>query len=65
MTTITVELTEEHALRLKEISSRFHVSPEELIRAGLNEILARPDDAFLRASEHVLEKNRELYRRLS
>jgi hypothetical protein len=65
MTTITIALTEERAQKPKEFSSRFHVSPEDLVRLSLEEILTRPDDAFQRAAEYVIAKNAELYRRLS
>jgi hypothetical protein len=51
--------------RLKEIAARFHVTPEELAQAGIEELLGRPDDAFQRAADYVLKKNAELYRRLA
>jgi len=35
------------------------------VRVGVEELLARPDDAFQRAVTEVLKKNAELYRRLA
>jgi antitoxin FitA len=41
------------------------VSPEELVRATVEELLERPEQDFQRALDHVLKKNAELYRRLA
>ncbi len=50
--------------RLKEIAERLQVSPEDLVRVSIDELLTRPDEAFEQAADLVLEKNAELYRRL-
>ena len=42
-----------------------NVDPRELARAAVNSLLARPGDDFHRAALYVLEKNKELYERLS
>ena len=65
LTSITVDLPDEHAQRLKEMASRLGVSPEELVRVSVEELLARPDEEFERAVDYVLKKNAELYRRLA
>ena len=65
MTSITVALTEDRLKKLKTIATRLGVAPEELVRASVEELLARPDDAFQKALEHVLKKNVELYQRLA
>ena len=62
---ITVTLSAEQIARLKELASRYGVPLEELARAGIEDLLARPDDAFEKAVERILQKNAELYRRLS
>ena len=51
--------------RLREVASRLGVSPEDLARMSVEELLARPDEKFEEAARHVLEKNAELYRRLA
>jgi predicted transcriptional regulator len=65
MTTITINLSDEQLSRLQELGSRLGVSPEDLVRVSVEELLARPDAAFDQATEHVLQKNGELYRRLA
>jgi antitoxin FitA len=65
MTTIHVPLTEERFAQLRELADRANVSPEELARAGLEDWLRQPRDDFAQAARYVIEKNAELYRRLS
>jgi hypothetical protein len=65
MSSITILLPDERLEALKEKAAHLNVSPEELVRASVEEILSRPDDEFERAVAYVLEKNQELYRRLA
>ena len=65
MTTLSITLPEERLLKVKEMAARFGVTPEELARVGLEELLSRPDEAFRSAVEYVLKKNADLYRRLA
>ena len=65
MSSITIEMTEERLARLKEVAARLGVSPEDLARMGVEELLANPDEKFEEAARYVLEKNAELYRRLA
>ena len=65
MTTITITLPDDRLLKLKERATRLSVSPEELVRVSIEELLSRPDEAFQRAVNYVLEKNAELHRRLA
>ena len=65
MSSITITLSDEHMLRLKEAAERFGVTPEELARVSIEELVARPDEKFEQAAEYVLKKNEELYRRLA
>lgn len=64
MSTITITLPDDRLARLQEIAKRFSTTPEELVRVSIDELLARPDEAFEQAADRVLEKNAELYRRL-
>lgn len=41
------------------------VDARELAKAAVTDLLSRPADDFDRAAKFVLEKNQELYRRLS
>jgi hypothetical protein len=65
MNAITVTLSDDRLAQLQEMATRFQVSPEELVRVGVEELLAQPDDVFQRAVAAVLKKNVELYRRLA
>jgi len=65
MNAITVTLSDDRLAQLQEMAMRFQVSPEELVRVGVEELLAQPDDVFQRVVAAVLKKNAELYRRLA
>ena len=61
----SVDLSENEAQRLEATARRLGVRPEELARAALSNLLDYHEEDFEKAAEHVLKKNRELYRRLS
>ena len=65
MTSITITLPEDRLAKLREIAARLNVTPEDLARVSIEELLTRPDEAFKQAAEYVLDKNSELYRRLA
>jgi predicted transcriptional regulator len=65
MSSITINLPDEHLLKLREIADRLRVSPEELARMSIEELIAQPEESFERAADYVLKKNAELYRRLA
>jgi hypothetical protein len=65
MSTITITLPEDLLVKLKEMAARLGITPEELARVSLEELLSRPEDALQRAITYVLTKNAELYRRLA
>ena len=62
---ITLVLDDDQSRRLEEKARQWGVDPQVLVRAAVNELISRPDDDFERAARRVLEKNRELYKRLS
>lgn len=62
---VTFELPAAQAEKLRQQAERLGVSPEELARAALTDLLAVRDDDFRAAAERVLRKNEELYRRLA
>ncbi len=65
---ISLQLTEEQSRRLEELARNLrnlNVDPNELAQAAINDLVSRPADDFERAVGYVLEKNRELYRRLA
>ena len=65
MTSITISIPDDRMDRLREKANRLRVAPEELVRAGLEDVLARPEEDLKQALEHVLNKNVELYQRLA
>lgn len=62
---ISVNFDEEQSARLEERARELGVNARELAKAAVNDLLTRPAEDFNRAATFVLEKNRELYRRLS
>lgn len=65
MTTIPIALSDSSLMRLNELASKSGLPPEELLRRRVEQLLASPDDEFERAARYLLEKNKELYRRLA
>lgn len=65
MSSITIDLSDEHLMRLREIATRLGISPEELARVGIEDLISKPDEKFDSAVDYVLKKNAELYRRLA
>ena len=65
VTSLTVRLSDSQAAHLAEEAQRLGVSPEDLLRAAVIDLLEARDEAFLTAAKHVMEKNTELYRRLA
>ncbi len=63
MTDLTIHLSEDKLAQLKEKASIYGVSPEDLVRAGIDRLLESPEDAFEKAVDYVLKKNEELYQR--
>ena len=65
MDSITISLSNDRLMKLREKAAHFNVSPEELIRVSIEELLTQPDEALQAAVNYVLKKNAELYRRLA
>lgn len=65
MTNLTVSISDDRFAKLKDVAGQLRVTPEELVAASIEDLLARPADSFEEAVEYVLKKNAELYRRLA
>jgi hypothetical protein len=64
--TLSIDLPERDFERLRALAARLGVSPEQLVRAVLSDQLgAAPREDFEQVAARLLEKNRELYRRLA
>jgi antitoxin FitA len=62
---IPIELSEPQAAKLRSEAQRLGVEPQALATAAVVDLLNRESPDFDQAARYVVEKNRELYRRLS
>lgn len=65
MTTITIPLSDERVAQLRLWADEVGLPPEEFLRRRVEQLLDRPDEHFQKASDYLLKKNAELYRRLA
>ena len=65
MESVTVNLPDQLASQIEEAAKKMGISPEEFIKAGIEEKLSLLDRDFHEAADHVLRKNAELYKRLA
>jgi hypothetical protein len=65
MAEIRIALRDDQLDRLREISNRYGISPEDLARVGVEDLLSRPDEPIEALIDYVLEKNKDLYKRLA
>ena len=65
MVTLAIQLPEAQATELASLAARLGVTAEELAAAQILDLVARADPRYDQAARYVLEKNRELYRRLA
>jgi len=63
--TIHIELPPAQAEKLRAEAQRLGVEPQALATAAVVDLLNRETPDFGQAAEYVLQKNRELYRRLA
>lgn len=63
--TISVNLLSDAERRLAEVANRLNIPPADLAAAAIRDLLAQPADDFEQVAQRVLDKNRELYRRLA
>jgi len=60
-----IDLSPTQAERLRLEAERLGLTPETLARAAIADLLASAGEDFQVAAERVLNKNKELYRRLA
>jgi predicted transcriptional regulator len=65
MTSITIALPDEIMNKLQELAERHRVTPEDLVRVSVEELLASPQESFEETLDYILNKNQELYKRLA
>ena len=62
---LELQLPEQTASKLQEAAERLSLSPEQLSILSIEEKIAQLEDEFRRSVEYVIQKNADLYRRLS
>ena len=62
---LAIEVPESELAQLRDVAKRLGMPVEEVARALLAAQLSQSSPEFEQTMERVLEKNRELYRRLS
>jgi hypothetical protein len=62
---LSIDLSPAQADRLRLEAERLGLTPEDLARAAIADLLATTGEDFKAAAGRVLRKNAELYRRLA
>lgn len=65
MATLTISFSDEEMRRLEVLGKREGLTVEQMVRLGINDFIGQPDESFRTAAKRVMEKNADLYRRLS
>ena len=65
MTNLVITLPDDTFVKLKEIATKFRLTPKELVFVSIKNLLEQPENEFQRIVNYVLAKNAELYRRLA
>jgi hypothetical protein len=65
MKNLIIRLPEDRMAKLQEMAVGLGTSPEELARASIEDLLARPEGDFEAAARYILHNNAELYRHLA
>ncbi len=63
--TLSIQLPEEAEKRLRAAAERLNVPADVLAAAAVRDFVTQAAPEFEEAAHRVLEKNRELYRRLA
>ena len=62
---LTVELNDDQSQRLLARAKELSMQPEELVGVAVDDWLSDADSDFQRIIDRIVDKNRELYKRLS
>ena len=65
MVTLTISLSDEEMRRLEALGKREGLTVEQMVRLGIHDFIGQPNDMFRAVAKRVMEKNADLYRRLS
>jgi hypothetical protein len=65
MAKIIVEIDDSRAEILREKAKQFGLLPDQLVTASIEDLISRPESDFEEAMRNVMDKNKELYKRLA
>ena len=65
MTTITLSLEDENVQKLKKTAESYGLKLEQFVIASIKDLISRPEPEFTEAVKKILQKNKELYKRLA
>ncbi len=65
MARIIVEIDDSRAAILREKAKRFGLLPDQFVTASIEDLISRPEPDFEEAMRKVMDKNKELYKRLA
>lgn len=65
MATFRIDFSDDEVEQIKKRARELGISPEELLQRRVRQWLQRPDIEFADAASYVLNKNSDLYKRLS
>ncbi len=65
MTALTIQISDQRFAKLQALAKETGMSPEDLVHQCVDHWLEGPPEDFTQAARYVLEKNKELYRRLA
>jgi predicted transcriptional regulator len=63
--TLSIQLPDDAERRLREAAKRLNIPVDQLAAAAVRDFVTQPAADFELAASRVLDKNRELYRRLA
>ncbi|MGE0555225.1 MAG: DNA-binding protein [Gemmatimonadales bacterium] len=63
--TLSIQLPDDAERRLREAAKRLNIPVDQLAAAAVRDFVTQPAADFEQAASRVLDKNRELYRRLA
>ncbi len=62
---MTIDLSDEQTEQFQQLATSLSIPPQELVRAAIDDFLLHQAEDFNQAARYVLQKNEELYKRLS
>ena len=65
MATINLNIDDNKIKLLQQKAEEFGLTLNDLINATFDDLISKPDDDFTNAVNHIINKNKKLYEKLS